>query len=104
MNYDEVIQRLKESAEMSRTVHSHLLGDNVPPELRRSVEALEIAADAVGKQIPKPIEIRFRNGYILPAYYCPDCGELIGDAFRYKHFGVFCTNCGQRLSFGEARA
>ena len=99
MDNVKALEILKESAEASRLVHKHLLGDNVPPQLTQSLEAIEIAIDAVGKQIPKPVEIRIRLGYIVPSYYCPDCGEEVGNAFRYQKVGVFCTNCGQRLSF-----
>lgn len=99
MDNVKAIEILKESAEASRLVHKHLLGDNVPPSMKNSLEAIEIAIDAVGKQIPKPVEIQFREGYIIPLYRCPDCGEQIGNAWQYKRSGRFCENCGQRLSF-----
>lgn len=99
MDNVKALEILKESAETSRQVYRHLLGDNVPPRLRQGVDAIEIAIDAVGKQIPKPAKVEKREGYIIPLYLCPDCGETIGDAWRYTRSGRYCANCGQRLSF-----
>ena len=95
MDYAKAIEILKETAKSTRLLHSHLVGDNVPQSMKNSLDALEVAIDAVGKQIPRLVVRRKRDGVI--SYHCPECKEQIRDIFRYKHFGLFCENCGQRL-------
>lgn len=57
-------------------------------------EALDMAVEALGKQIPKKVKQTFKNGYDL--VYCPRCGV------RFIQYGrPFCEECGQALDWSE---
>lgn len=99
MDYVKAIEILKESAESTRLVHKHLVGDNVPPSMKNSLEAIEIAIDAVGKQVAIPVLVRRRESYFRPDFYCPVCNKQQKDSFKNNREGCFCERCGQRLTF-----
>lgn len=63
------------------------------------VRACKVAIDAVGKQIPEPVLVRRRDGYIRPDYYCPVCNKQQKDSFKNRREGCYCERCGQRLTF-----
>lgn len=62
-------------------------------------QACEVAIGAVGKQIPEPVLVRRRDGYIRPDYYCPVCNKQQKDSFKNRREGCYCERCGQRLTF-----
>lgn len=99
MDNVKALEILKESAKSTRLVHEYLLGDNVPPSMKNSLEAIEVAIGAVGKQIPEPVRVRRRDGYLRPDYYCPVCNKQQKDSFKNRREGCYCERCGQRLTF-----
>ena len=56
-----------------------------------SIEAMQIAINALEKQIPQKISIEGYCGFV--DYICPVCGNDID--LNKKH--NYCSNCGQRL-------
>ena len=73
MKIEEAIQRLETHKEY------------ISPHGRFTEEAIDMAIDALEKQIPKKFELV--DGYIP---VCPVCGEEIWDM-------EWCNSCGQRL-------
>ena len=60
------------------------------PQAIRIAEALQMAIDALEKQIPrKPIEPEALS------YKCPICKNYVGD------YSVYCTVCGYKLDWSE---
>lgn len=66
-------------------------------------ESLQIAIQAVEKQMPKkptPIDYKKYIGVIdnaellRGAYWCPDCKHIVKS-------GCFCRNCGQKLDWSD---
>ena len=56
-----------------------------------SIEAMQIAINALEKQIPQKISIEGYCGFV--DYICPVCGNDIDLNKKYS----YCSNCGQRL-------
>ena len=56
-----------------------------------SIESMQIAINALEKQIPQKISIEGYCGFV--DYICPVCGNDID--LNKKH--NYCSNCGQRL-------
>ena len=56
-----------------------------------SIEAMQIAINALEKQIPQKISIEGYCGFV--DYICPVCGNDIDLNKKYN----YCSNCGQRL-------
>ena len=56
-----------------------------------SIEAMQIAINALEKQIPQKISIEGYFGFV--DYICPVCGNDIDLNKKYN----YCSNCGQRL-------
>lgn len=56
-----------------------------------SIEAMEMAINALEKQIPQKISIEGYCGFV--DYICPVCGNDIDLNKKYN----YCSNCGQRL-------
>ncbi len=84
MTYEEVISRIKPIAESSRAVDGVGLFEPKPITI-----ALEMAIEALEKQIPKKLK------YIPGAFYsCPTCGNGYG---RKTEFVNHCFNCGQAI-------
>lgn len=96
--YTAAIMALEESKVISENVYQNLLGGNIPPELKKSTEALDIAIEALEKQVAKPVVAIPRIGYILPDYCCPTCGDLLSVNFGRSRV-KYCDQCGQRLTF-----
>ena len=59
------------------------------------IEAIQIAIQALEKQIPKkPI-------FYAHDYYCSVCNSLVGNnEFEWKRF-KYCDTCGQKLDWGD---
>lgn len=64
-----------------------------------SLEAVNIAIEALEKQVDKPVVVSPREGYMLPDYRCPTCGEKTRDTYFSRRDGRYCDRCGQRLAF-----
>ena len=83
MKHREAISRIKE--------HMHIHFKNEESRAIYITEALDLAMEALEKQIPKKLVI----GEEL--YHCPGCGEkdaiLQGDNY--------CFNCGQALDWSD---
>jgi DNA-directed RNA polymerase subunit RPC12/RpoP len=62
-------------------------------------EAIDIAIEALEKQVAKPVVVNKRDGYIMPDYHCPMCGERILHSYFRQRDGVYCEKCGQRVTF-----
>ena len=58
-----------------------------------SIEAMQIAINALEKQIPQKISIEGYCGFV--DYICPVCGNDIDLNKKYN----YCSNCGQRLDW-----
>ena len=56
-----------------------------------SIEAMQIAINALEKQIPQKISKEGYCGFV--DYICPVCGNDIDLNKKYN----YCSNCGQRL-------
>ena len=56
-----------------------------------SIEAMQIAINALEKQIPQKISIEGYCGFV--DYICPVCGNDIDLNKKYN----YCSNCGKRL-------
>lgn len=76
---------------------------------QKRAEALDVAIQALEKQIPKkPMRIeRSAMGWEYMDYYCP-CGKFIGAEPHIKSIlekgeipVKYCDDCGQRLDFKE---
>ena len=76
---------------------------------QKRAEALDMAIQALEKQIPKkPMRIeRSAMGWEYMDYYCP-CGKFIGAEPHIKSIlekgeipVKYCDDCGQRLDFKE---
>ena len=70
-------------------------------------ECMDIAADALKKQIPrKPIEKDLTDywGYICDVgYHCPICDEIICFQYEFRHEEEhrYCEHCGQALDWSD---
>lgn len=62
-------------------------------------ETVDTAIEALEKQIAKSIVVRPRDGYIVPDYLCPTCGEIVLRSYFRQRDGGYCEKCGQRLTF-----
>lgn len=53
--------------------------------LGETLEAIDLAIDALGKQMPKKVKGKY-------PFYCPSCGTKVSP-------GPYCWKCGQRVEF-----
>lgn len=56
--------------------------------------AVEMAVDALEKQIPKKVRIKYANPkyeYYGYASFCPNCNRVVAEGWSY------CPDCGQAL-------
>ena len=79
MTNEEAIQTLKEDRETYQDFINQGYADN--EEIKRGLLALDMAIEALEKQIPRAKEKRNE---------CPECG------YSYA-FEEYCPNCGQAL-------
>ena len=56
--------------------------------LGETLEAIDLAIDALGKQVPKRMKLQYRP------FYCPSCGT------RLK-LSPYCWKCGQRIDYSQ---
>lgn len=59
------------------------------------IEAIQIAIQALEKQIPKKPKNRYKTRYIWDSAYCPICN--CGITARW----VYCQCCGQKLDWSD---
>ena len=89
MTYQEAMGRLNSIA--IDCVGELATSENKVLEL--TIEAIDLAIEALEKQIPKkPKEIE--NGWLY--FYCPHCGNLVGTLMNFQY--PTCV-CGQRLDW-----
>ena len=98
MDNVKALERMKFNLGIERDVYAQLFGNNVPPPLTESQEAETLAIAALEKQVAKPISKSTREGYLLPDYCCPTCGDLLPVNFGRSRV-KYCDQCGQRLAF-----
>ena len=68
------------------------------------IEAIQIAIQALEKQIPKkPIMKPYYKDMEEEYLCCPTCGEILTDRIPMdnKDFYFHCLNCGQKFDYGE---
>lgn len=68
------------------------------------VDALEMAIEALEKQIPKKPKIELSSAGLIASYYCPICGRYFGDRARncaiLFHTPKYC-GCGQAIDWSS---
>lgn len=70
---------------------------------QKRAEALDVAIQALEKQIPKkPIMRQYFENLEEEYLCCPTCGEILTDRIPAdnKTFYFHCMNCGQKLDWG----
>lgn len=87
LELDEVIENLE-----------YLISDSCTDTQSDYIEEIEIAIQALEKQIPKKsTEINDECGY----FECPACGDLIyAEGARFEEHR-YCLSCGQRLDWSD---
>lgn len=71
--------------------------------LRRKIEALDIAIEALEKQLPKKPIFQHMIGEIKGKFKCPCCNNLFTHecpTFPYEDM-EHCSKCGQKLDWSE---
>ena len=71
---------------------------------QKRAEALDIAIQALEKQIPKkPIMKQYFEDLEDEYLCCPTCGEILTDRIPAdnKTFYFHCMNCGQKLDWSD---
>lgn len=106
MTYEEANKILKKDIGLCR--FNPISGENVPmnQDAELSAQAMETAIVALEKQIPRaPIIEMYTNRVPTEqeVYVCPVCGEYFGDRYDGFYKQRFCSECGQRLDWEEAR-
>lgn len=74
------------------------------PECSVFAEALDLAIQALEKQIPKkPIMKQYFEDLEEEYLCCPTCGEILTDRIPAdnKTFCFHCMNCGQKLDWSD---
>lgn len=90
-----------EESEAIKELHGIRPRGGIIPQKR--AEALDVAIQALEKQIPKkPTSIDYEKyvdvignaGFLRGAYWCPNCNYVVKS-------GSFCSNCGQKLDWSD---
>lgn len=71
---------------------------------QKRAEALDVAIQALEKQIPKkPIMKQYFEDLEEKYLCCPTCGEILTDRIPAdnKTFYFHCMNCGQKLDWSD---
>ena len=71
---------------------------------QKRAEAIDMAINALEKQIPKkPIMKPYYEDMEEEYLCCPTCGEILTDRIPLdnKDFYFHCLNCGQKLNWGS---
>lgn len=100
MTYQEAIDMIEPISTASKDV-----SDTGMFKCRPITEALDMALEALEKQIPKkPIKDELENGYVF-GYYCPACGAddfyMRYDSNTADHYEC-CAKCGQAIDWSDA--
>ena len=95
MELDKAIETLKKDIELCRFNPS--TGEEVAmnADNEESAQAMEVAMNAMKKQIPKKPKIKYQQLHCL---WCCDCGTYLGykwDGFKY------CPTCGQAIDWSK---
>ena len=71
---------------------------------QKRAEAIDVAINALEKQIPKkPIMMPYYEDIEEEYLCCPTCGEILTDRIPMdnKDFYFHCLNCGQKLDWSD---
>ncbi len=71
---------------------------------QKRAEALDVAIQALEKQIPKkPIMRQYFENLEEEYLCCPTCGQILTDRIPAdnKTFYFHCMNCGQKFDWGD---
>lgn len=71
---------------------------------QKRAEALDVAIQALEKQIPKkPIMRQYFENLEEEYLCCPTCGQILTDRIPAdnKNFYFHCMNCGQKFDWGD---
>ena len=89
-------------SEAIKELHEIIPIGGIIPQKR--AEAIDMAINALEKQIPKkPIMKPYYEDMEEEYLCCPTCGEILTDRIPMDNndFYFHCLNCGQKLDFGE---
>ena len=88
MTYKEALERLR--YEIEEEGHCSFIEDE-----------MEVAFEALEKQISRAVEIVMAGQYCPPNYYCPICRKQQKSSFKNKKKGCYCERCGQALKWED---
>lgn len=91
-----------EESEAIKELHKIRPRGGIIPQKR--AEALDVAIQALEKQIPKkPIMKQYFEDLEEKYLCCPTCGEILTDRIPAdnKTFYFHCMNCGQKFNWGD---
>lgn len=91
-----------EESEAIKELHEIRPRGGIIPQKR--AEALDVAIQALEKQIPKkPIMKQYFEDLEEEYLCCPTCGEILTDRIPAdnKTFYFHCMNCGQKLDWSD---
>nr|DAM13234.1 MAG TPA: hydrogenase/urease nickel incorporation protein [Bacteriophage sp.] len=91
-----------EESEAIKELHKIRPRGGIIPQKR--AEALDVAIQALEKQIPKkPIMKQYFEDLEEEYLCCPTCGEILTDRIPAdnKTFYFHCMNCGQKLDWSD---
>ena len=97
----EAIKELKEDISLYDNEITRLDASIGTPD-RNLIDALEMAIQALEKQIPKkPIMKPYYKDMEEEYLCCPTCGEILTDRIPMdnKDFYFHCLNCGQKFNW-----
>lgn len=98
MTVQEAINQLKFDIEMTKFdpttgEHTSFLSE----ETLLTIEAEELAIEALEKQIPKFVECKEWKGIRNTRYKCPYCGKNV------RNDETYCHKCGQAVKFPKLK-
>lgn len=95
MTNEEALKRFKWKYNLTKDYNDPHWESGERREHSEWVEQLEIAINALEKQIPKKVNISLKGttGWNTKCH-CPNCHSMISH-------GKYCSNCGQALDWGD---
>ena len=103
MNNMTIEKAIEQLEDLIKEAESHMTGNKIDDEIPIDDKtALEMAIQALEKQIPKKvIWENAKNGKIYAFYWacCPNCGNDICDEENEEF--KFCSDCGQALDWSD---
>ena len=76
----------------------YLISDNCTDNQTDFIEEIEIAIDALQKQIPKKPIRTFQSGF----FWCADCERAIKMRINHSKINIrYCPFCGRALDWGD---